>query len=306
MNTKEAAKLIRKTLKEKTGKSWSVRMGRGTAGAWISVSSPPRRRVNHEVNKEIDLLPWDERAARIQDGELPYIEIDPPEGKKGMYTPHAEQLELKELFGDIVGIQGISISPNERDFLIDKITGKIDLCPRCHNYKEAEQELCTDCQEYKAQEERYQEVEPVVIQPQPYKPIIGNGKIPAVKFEILWSEWADVDFPTFWNWQDFKRQCKIIANDHAHIFGVKKRNCYFKTKFRVTFADGETYEGRLDIHGHPENGDSDPQEHVRQSMEFYAGTHRPAWMNEQQWNGHLKRNKENQEDYIEFLETYEV
>lgn len=42
----EAVKAIRKALKERSGKDWSVKHGRGTAYGWITIASPPRRKVD--------------------------------------------------------------------------------------------------------------------------------------------------------------------------------------------------------------------------------------------------------------------
>lgn len=36
---------IRRALRERTGRSWSVTGGRGTSWGWITVSAPPARRV---------------------------------------------------------------------------------------------------------------------------------------------------------------------------------------------------------------------------------------------------------------------
>ena len=60
-----AIKSIRSALKERSGKAWSVRGGVGTAWGWITISSPPKRHVNHRMTEEdtADLhkllgLPW--------------------------------------------------------------------------------------------------------------------------------------------------------------------------------------------------------------------------------------------------------
>lgn len=37
---------IRRTLRSRSGKSWSVTGGRGTAYGWITITAPPARRVN--------------------------------------------------------------------------------------------------------------------------------------------------------------------------------------------------------------------------------------------------------------------
>jgi hypothetical protein len=44
-NRDETIKRIRTALKARTGRTWSVRGGRGTAWGWITVSAPPARLV---------------------------------------------------------------------------------------------------------------------------------------------------------------------------------------------------------------------------------------------------------------------
>jgi hypothetical protein len=43
MDRDEAIKRIKSALKRRSGKSWSVTGGRGTAWGWISISAPPKR-----------------------------------------------------------------------------------------------------------------------------------------------------------------------------------------------------------------------------------------------------------------------
>lgn len=45
MTRNEIIQRLRKGLKAKTGKSWSVTGGRGTSYGWIEIASPPRRRT---------------------------------------------------------------------------------------------------------------------------------------------------------------------------------------------------------------------------------------------------------------------
>ena len=45
MDRDEAISRIRKALKARSGKSWSVTGGRGTAWGWIKISAPPARRT---------------------------------------------------------------------------------------------------------------------------------------------------------------------------------------------------------------------------------------------------------------------
>lgn len=44
MERNEAIERIRKALKQRSGKAWSVTGGRGTAWGWIRITSPPARR----------------------------------------------------------------------------------------------------------------------------------------------------------------------------------------------------------------------------------------------------------------------
>lgn len=50
----EAIKRIRKALKARSGKAWSVTGGRGTAWGWILVHAPPARREGYGYMSEAD------------------------------------------------------------------------------------------------------------------------------------------------------------------------------------------------------------------------------------------------------------
>src|ERR1700693_6380731 len=45
MHRNEAIARIRRALKQRSGKSWSVTAGRGTAWGWLTVDAPPARRT---------------------------------------------------------------------------------------------------------------------------------------------------------------------------------------------------------------------------------------------------------------------
>lgn len=84
----EAIARIRKALKARSGKSWSVKGGRGTAWSWIDVDAPPRRRNEHDNMNDSD---------------------------------HAE---LNRLFGlDDIHNQGLMISPEARDEHVARAEG---------------------------------------------------------------------------------------------------------------------------------------------------------------------------------------
>lgn len=50
----EAIVAIRTALKRRTGRTWSVTGGRGTAWGWITVTAPPKRRVDGYYLSEDD------------------------------------------------------------------------------------------------------------------------------------------------------------------------------------------------------------------------------------------------------------
>ncbi len=49
-------KLLRKILKIRTGRTWSVKVGRGTAYSWIDVTSPPARQEGYYMSADDESL----------------------------------------------------------------------------------------------------------------------------------------------------------------------------------------------------------------------------------------------------------
>jgi hypothetical protein len=58
MDRDEAIARIRKALKQRSGKAWSVTGGRGTAWGWIRIDAPPARRIYNHAGA---LLPTGQR-----------------------------------------------------------------------------------------------------------------------------------------------------------------------------------------------------------------------------------------------------
>ena len=54
LSRNEAILMIRKSLRERSGKAWSVTGGRGTAWGWITICSPPARRVEFGYMTDAD------------------------------------------------------------------------------------------------------------------------------------------------------------------------------------------------------------------------------------------------------------
>jgi hypothetical protein len=46
----EAIRIIRAALRERTGRAWSVKGGRGTAWGWITIDAPPARKDGYTTN----------------------------------------------------------------------------------------------------------------------------------------------------------------------------------------------------------------------------------------------------------------
>ena len=54
----------------------------------------------------------------------------------------------------------------------------------------------------------------------------------------------------------------------------------------VTFADGETYKGRLDCKA--DGSDTDPAQHIRDAVAFMAGNRCPAHWDAEKYHAHIK------------------
>lgn len=72
----EAIKAIRTSLKSRSGKTWSVTGGRGTAWGWITITAPPKRRVEYgymtnEDGEELAQLLSLDRPAHSQGISIP-------------------------------------------------------------------------------------------------------------------------------------------------------------------------------------------------------------------------------------------
>lgn len=111
MDRNEAITRIRKALKERSGKPWSVTGGRGTAWGWITIDAPPKRRTWRNV------LPagLEPRTARPSD----WTEIDDPTHGYG-HTGPEDRAELARLLGlERVG-QHVSI-PSSTDYYVEYV-----------------------------------------------------------------------------------------------------------------------------------------------------------------------------------------
>jgi hypothetical protein len=87
-SVKEACGAIRKALRARSGKSWSVTHGRGTAYGWINIEVPPKARVDGYMSPE--------QAAEL-----------------------AKLLGVKSVHN-----QGFSVSPDSREWAVARAEGR--------------------------------------------------------------------------------------------------------------------------------------------------------------------------------------
>lgn len=115
VNRDTAIQRIRAALKRRTGRTWSVKGGRGTAWGWISIDAPPARRTVHCQLKAGARTTWPED----------YEEVDTsvPGGAMRMEDRRilAEALGLEDVHS-----QGVKIAANHDYYVeyIDRAEGR--------------------------------------------------------------------------------------------------------------------------------------------------------------------------------------
>lgn len=65
----EAIRAIRAALKRRSGKTWSVKGGRGTAWGWITIMAPPRRCTGDYVKVGVDELTGRDKYELVDSGK---------------------------------------------------------------------------------------------------------------------------------------------------------------------------------------------------------------------------------------------
>lgn len=128
--------------------------------------------------------------------------------------------------------------------------------------------------------------------------------IKAVKITILWSE-ASYDENIEFTGKNVFGQANDYLKRLAH--GLPEKHLgYYKTKFRIEYEDGETYEGRYDLKRHDVIY-GDLGRHVRQFCEFYSGRKKPDHLTVEQYQSCLASYPPDMpEQWGRFLDTYEI
>ena len=82
--------------------------------------------------------------------------------------------------------------------------------------------------------------------------------------------------------------------------------CYSKCDFVVTFEDGDTYTGRYDLQSNGLASGLTIGQQMKNFVGLIAGTFRPAWCSDEDWERICERHKDDKAEALEWLETYEV
>lgn len=98
---------------------------------------------------------------------------------------------------------------------------------------------------------------------------------------------------------------------NSQSYSFPRGGGYDKHDFQVVFADGETYEGRLDCqHSLCSDPDLDVAKHVYDFVTFLAGQKRPPHESEQEYERHLanieQSNPGSKAGAIQWLQTYQI
>ena len=111
----DTIKAIRTALKRRSGKTWSVTGGRGTAWGWITIDAPPARCTSHCQLK----------AGAVSEGPQDYEHVNT--GKPGGSMTDTDRADLCRLLGlESVHFQGVSIAASHayyREYL-DRAEGR--------------------------------------------------------------------------------------------------------------------------------------------------------------------------------------
>ena len=113
LDRSEVVKRIKAALKCKTGKTWSVHGGCGTAWGWLTVEAPKSRRVSVKDNPAY-VDPWE------TPGELRYFEYIRENGEN-YFTSRAACAELALAFGlsEPTHYQGLQIAPEKWEYYLE-------------------------------------------------------------------------------------------------------------------------------------------------------------------------------------------
>ncbi len=132
---------------------------------------------------------------------------------------------------------------------------------------------------------------------------LGLAKIPVKKVELLYSENG-----TFWlaDYESF-----ADADDALRMMAVSAPadGTYHKTGYKVTFMDGESYEGRVCLKRHDSDFPTVIQWAMRSFVDYHAGRACPDRMNAEEYERCLafydSSENSNRKGFGEFRDKYD-
>ncbi len=124
------------------------------------------------------------------------------------------------------------------------------------------------------------------------------SKVKMQKIVILWSEGLAEENLEFTSWQEVNDLLLKIAQEHDRD-GYS--GSYAKTKFQLTWDDGETYEGRLDVNT---KEDTNIGQHILDIIKFYGGLWKPDHLTQEEYQVIIK--DENPQEYADYLAKYDI
>lgn len=128
---------------------------------------------------------------------------------------------------------------------------------------------------------------------------VKNGKVQMEKVVILWSEGLADEDVTFTSWEEVNQTLRQIAQEHDKNGYT---GAYAKTKFQVYWADGETYEGRLDVNT---KYDYDLGQHILDHCRSHGGIQKPEQWTEAEYQRYINE-VGNPQDYLDYMEKYDI
>jgi|GEM_PF-5340911 len=131
-------------------------------------------------------------------------------------------------------------------------------------------------------------------------------QIPVQSITFKWSEASHIiaDNTTVSTFTEANSLIHSVAYDMYH----NNESAYTKTSFTITWADGHTHEGRIDITPSLMNKYNPIGEHVKNFYESIAGLRKPSHWSEEQYKGYLlsvyKMDEIKTEEVKTMLNTY--
>ncbi len=133
------------------------------------------------------------------------------------------------------------------------------------------------------------------------------GKVPITKIVFAWSESPDLEDGTTFDGAD----AWLLADAAViRIAQAKQSGGYDKTAFTLHWADGRTYEGRIDVLCEMRSEAAPLTKHVVDFCAFSSGRRRPSHMTDERHREYLNAQEKHApgsaEDFAKVLDAYQV